>query len=117
VPYVMVQLIPKTSSNQPSAPDGVGSQSIAPRVPQLQRADEKGNWSFSEIPDGEYTLRINPRQPPPPPNSSSQTTAGVSRPAFVEKRQDLTIAGSNLTDIAIELSAGARISGSMVVEG
>ncbi|HEX7721082.1 MAG TPA: carboxypeptidase regulatory-like domain-containing protein [Pyrinomonadaceae bacterium] len=120
VPNVTVQLIPKTSSNQSSASGVGGPQSIVPRVPQIQRTDDKGNWSFSEIPDGEYTLRINPRQALPPPNSSSQSTAGVSRPepvTFVAKRQDLTVAGSDMTDITLEVSAGGRVSGTIVVDG
>jgi hypothetical protein len=49
-----------------------------------------------------------------------QSTAGVSRPeaaTFVAKQQDLNIAGSDMTDITIEVSTGGRISGTIVVDG
>lgn len=121
VPYVVVQLSPRSALNRSSAA-GEGDVGIpAGRVPQIQRADENGRWSFNNVPDGAYVINVQARQLAPPGNSSmTPTTAGQSRnptPKFAAKRQEVTVAGADLPDMTIEVSGGGRISGSVVVEG
>ena len=69
--------------------------------------DKNGRWSISNVPDGSYRLSVEPRQDEP-----MSTT-----PRFVQIEQDLTVNGTDVEDLLIEVSAGARLSGSVVLEG
>ena len=68
--------------------------------------DKNGRWSISNVPDGSYRLSIEPRQGEP-------TTA----PRFVQLEQDLTVNGTDVEDLLIEVSGGARLSGTVILEG
>ena len=69
--------------------------------------DKSGRWSFSNVPDGTYRLSVEPRQDEP------LTTT----PRFVQIEQDITVNGTDVEDLLIEVSEGARLSGSVVLEG
>src|ERR1700730_1781929 len=69
--------------------------------------DTQGRWSVSNLPDGTYTVFVRPTE---------VVSADAETQKFAEKRQDLTLAGADLEDLAIEVSAGARISGRVTVE-
>ena len=114
---VAVQLTPKATDR--SAGD---VQTPAGRVPQISFTDENGAWSFANVPDGDYVLRVDSRQVAPPRVSSANPSApsGPGRPPtpkFTPKQLSLTVAGVDSTDVTIEVSRGGRISGSVVVEG
>ena len=70
--------------------------------------DKEGRWSVHNLPDGSYFLHITPGLNVP------ERDANVK---FVEKGKEVTIAGSDLADVLIEVSKGATISGTIVVEG
>ena len=115
VPRVPVQLVPKTTNMTPAPTD---PQSLMGRAAQIQITDENGGWSFSNIPDGDYELRVDSRQVGPARNSPNDP--GQPRPPapkFTAKQQPVTVAGMDLNDLAVLVSAGGRISGSVVVEG
>lgn len=67
--------------------------------------DQNGRWSFSNVPDGSYRLHVEPKQSEP------------MTPRFVQTEQDLTLNGNDIEDVLIEVSEGARLSGSVVFEG
>jgi hypothetical protein len=69
--------------------------------------DTQGRWSVNNLPDGTYTVFVRPTE---------VVSADPATQKFAEKRQDLTLAGADLEDLAIEVSAGARISGRVTVE-
>jgi hypothetical protein len=91
------------------------------RNPLINFTDENGAWSFGNILDGDYVLRVDSRQVAPPrgPANPAASPGQVSRatPKFTPKQLAVTVAGVDLAGVAIEVSAGARISGSVVVEG
>ena len=118
VAYIVVRLSPTSGANRPSAN---GGQIDPGPQPQVQLTDRDGRWSFSNVPDGGYIITVEARQLAPPANdAASPPTLGRSpeiKPKFGSKRQEVTVAGADLPDLTIELSAGGRISGSVVVEG
>ena len=67
--------------------------------------DAQGRWSLNNLPDGEYTISVRPTG-----------ILGTKLERFVEKRQDLTIAGSDIENLAIEVSPGGRVSGHVTIE-
>jgi hypothetical protein len=67
--------------------------------------DAQGRWVLSNLPDGTYTLDVRPTG-----------LVGAKLERFVNKRQDLTIAGSDVENLAIEVSLGGRVSGHVNVE-
>jgi Carboxypeptidase regulatory-like domain len=67
--------------------------------------DAQGRWSFSNLPDGAYTISVRPAG-----------VLGSKLERFVDKRQDLTVAGSDVENLAIEVSRGGSISGHVTVE-
>jgi len=69
--------------------------------------DTQGRWSVSNLPDGKYTIFVRP---------APVVSADAETQKFVEKRQDLTVAGADVEDLAIEVSVGGRISGRVTVE-
>lgn len=93
--------------------------------------DEQGRFTFNEIPDGVYTLAVEPpytdeevevkrdddeQQTPtvaPPPPAQTATP----KRKFTRKVQDVTVSGGDLTEVAIMLSEGASVSGTVTVEG
>jgi hypothetical protein len=87
--------------------------------------DEMGQWSFNEIPDGQYVIIVQPvyeAPEPSPDNAESQEESAArmvsySRKKFSQKRQDIKVAGHDVTDLVVEMSEGARISGTVTLEG
>jgi len=74
--------------------------------------DEKGNWSFKELPDGVYIITINTKginifNPDPTPDKTNKPK--ISQ--FSKQQKEVKISGGNVTDVIIELSDGASISG------
>lgn len=76
----------------------------------MSTTDKSGRWSFSNVPDGSYRLFIEPKHGEPKPGEATTLS-------FVQMQQDLTVNGSDIEDLLIEVSEGARLSGSIVIEG
>jgi hypothetical protein len=70
--------------------------------------DKDGRWSINNLPDGSYVIQVTPGVADSDPNRGQQ---------FATKKQMITIAGTDLPDVLIEVSKGAKISGSLIVEG
>lgn len=75
-----------------------------PMSTYMSSTDKSGRWSFSNVPDGSYLLSVEPKQGEP------------VTPRFVQIEQELTVSGSDIEDLLIEVSEGARLSGSVVLE-
>jgi hypothetical protein len=88
---------------------------------QSAQADAQGRFAFTEVPDGAYFLNINP--PPPEPmrgiadEATYQQRYEDAMRRFVPKRQEVTVAGADVAGLAIEMTEGGRIKGTVVVEG
>ena len=76
-----------------------------PMSAYMSSTDKSGRWSFSNVPDGLYLLSVEPKQGEP------------VTPRFVQIEQELTVNGSDIEDLLIEVSEGARLSGSVILEG
>jgi hypothetical protein len=104
-------------------------------IDHFTQTDEQGRWAFNELPDGLYVLSVQPQ--PETDLAAAQAYSTALRAAMdarneaaaralrppepvqrhAAKRQEITIKGHDLPGLVIELSAGAHISGSVVVEG
>ena len=67
--------------------------------------DTQGRWFLSNLPDGAYIIDLHPTG-----------ILGSKLERFVDKRQDLTVAGADVENLAIEVSLGGRVSGRVTVE-
>jgi hypothetical protein len=87
--------------------------------------DEMGQWSFNEIPDGDYVINVQPAYEAPEPTTVSEESKEVSpalivshnKKKFSTKQQAVKVAGRDVTDLVVELTEGARITGTVTVEG
>jgi hypothetical protein len=90
------------------------------------QTDEQGNWLFGAVPDGTYIITVEP--PYEPATTTTATTANSDEPQPVQpaprtrprllsrKQQEVSVNGSDITALAIELSEGASISGTVAFE-
>jgi hypothetical protein len=76
-----------------------------PMSAYMSSTDKSGRWSFSNVPDGSYVLSVEPKQ------------GELVPPRFVQIEQELTVNGTDIEDLLIEVSEGARLSGSVILEG
>jgi hypothetical protein len=67
--------------------------------------DTQGRWFLSNLPDGAYIIDVHPTG-----------ILGAKLERFVDKRQDLTVAGADVENLAIEVSLGGRVLGHVTVE-
>lgn len=67
--------------------------------------DSQGRWFLNNLPDGVYTIDVHPTE-----------RLGAKLERFVNKRQDLTIGGADVENLAIEVSPGGRVSGHVTIE-
>jgi len=70
--------------------------------------DKHGRWSVNNLPDGSYVIQVTPAVDDSDPNRGQR---------FATKKQMITVAGTDLRDVLIEVSKGAKISGILIVEG
>jgi hypothetical protein len=100
--------------------------------------DEAGRWQLKEIPEGSYTINVEP--PEEYEEGTTSTNANVSvtvaevggnasnmnasmypqpRPKrlFAPTRRDVEVSGGDVPELVIELAEGARISGTITFEG
>jgi hypothetical protein len=101
--------------------------------------DAQGRFAFDNVMDGDYVLAFGgataatiattspplgrlPSAPGQPPRLSRGTPLSDRLPragarGIVETRREVTVAGADVRDLSIEVSAGGRVSGVVVVEG
>lgn len=101
--------------------------------------DEQGRFSFDQVMDGDYIISVGggnlqgmprpiamaqgpagPAQLPPRLRDMGQMPGPLARPQtqlLIEKQQEVTVAGSDVGGLSIELSEGGRVSGTITIEG
>ena len=104
---------------------------------QTVSTDALGRWQFKEIPKGNYTVVVEPRETYEDGNiavgmsNMSMNTAVVvnsassaamrrtqpPKPKLAKKFQEITIDNQDLTNVVVELSTGGNISGTIAVKG
>jgi hypothetical protein len=99
----VVRLNKKNADQSSSGGDSSGIEAAMNNY--FSTTDAQGRWSLSNLPDGVYTISVKPTG-----------TVGAKFERFVEKRQDLTIVGSDVENLAIEVSLGVRVSGHVTIE-
>lgn len=76
------------------------------------QANKDGQWSFTDVPDGIYSVELDQSRSRLAPDDESQ-----KKPGLVGQRQLVTVTGGDVSGIVISLTEGGRVSGSIVVEG
>lgn len=90
--------------------------------------DEQGRWTFTGIPDGNYVIKADPgsdeteveiREAMRAAEREGRvvTPPAPKRPSLVPRQQDVTVSGADLSGVVIDLTEGARIQGTVLVEG
>ncbi len=74
------------------------------------RADAEGRWELRGVPDGEYVVTIRGSV-----RVSSREDGGWVSAA--PRRLDVRVAGADIIGLKVRLSPGARVSGTVAVEG
>jgi hypothetical protein len=105
--------------------------------PNSTTTDAEGRWRLVEIPDGAYTIHVKPpeeyEEAPAVVAAAAETTdasqtattnTNVSsyRPprrkrAYAPTRVNLDVSGADVSEYVVELAEGARITGTVSVEG
>lgn len=96
--------------------------------------DAEGRWEFREIPEGSYTINVKPPEEHEPEPSEGDDDANRDGPSegnmnsgyarsrmkkkrgYTSARRDLEVIDSDLSDVALELNDGARVSGTVAYE-
>lgn len=85
--------------------------------------DEQGNWSFKELPEGTYTIRVTPAtEYEEQPEKAQSIEAGTykepkPKPRMAAKQQEIKLSGGDVENLTIEISEGSIISGKVTVVG
>ena len=101
VANAVVRLTPVTVSGQSVTKPGIeGAMSH-----YISATDKSGRWSIANVPDGNYQLRVD-------------SASGGAEPTqrFFAHEQDVKVEG-DVEDLLIEVSSGARVSGTVTMEG
>ena len=99
----VVRLFKKNADQSAAGGDSSGIEAAMSNY--FSTTDAQGRWALNNLPDGVYTISVK-----------STALVGAKLERFVEKRQDLTIAGSDVENLAIEVSQGGRVSGHVTIE-
>jgi hypothetical protein len=99
----VVRLFKKNADQSPASGDSSATEAAMSNY--FSTTDAQGRWSLSNLPDGVYTISVK-----------STGLVGAKLERFVERKQDLTIAGGDVENLAIEVSLGGRVSGHVTIE-
>lgn len=121
-------------------PDDGSGMSLGARIEgRSVETDADGRWTIKDVPDGEYVVTVGPqmrgpafssggpRGPRPMPGGRvpmgsrpmvvfGSPNAGGAMRRIVPKRQEVIVAGADVTGLTILLSEGGRVSGTIVTE-
>lgn len=93
---------------------------VAPTVD----ANEKGEWTFEDLPPGKYVLTVyaslaerNSPKNEEEENLEIRSLREDSLERMVSRRIELTVADEDLKNVLLEISDGGRISGSVIADG
>jgi hypothetical protein len=128
-----------------SREEGAGSDSALARERYTSRnsttTDAGGRWEFREIPEGSYTVNVKPSEESEEDPAAGDGTnrnvtydgntnsgnmngdygyrgsRGKKKRGYAPAGRDLQVIESDLSDVAVELNDGARVSGSVAYEG
>lgn len=114
--------------DDPLSPSGLWAAMLPPSESGSNGTitDSEGRWQFVEIPDGPYQLQVTPpeeyEETPSVANANANSSTYEYRPpkrkrSYAPTRRDLEVAGSDVSELVVELSEGARITGTVSVEG
>ncbi len=88
---------------------------------QNVQANARGSFTFSDVPDGTYLINVNPPRPEPTSMSANpeemRKRFEESMRRFVPKQQEVNVTGADVTGLAIEMTEGSRIKGTVAIEG
>jgi hypothetical protein len=95
--------------------------------------DEQGHWELKEIPEGLYTISVAPPEDyerggggyrstnanGDSANVSVETVTVPRRPRvrYAPAQREVRVTGGDVTELTVELNEGARISGTVTIEG
>jgi hypothetical protein len=88
--------------------DGLGGPTLMRPWGLATQSDKDGHWFFKGVPDGTYDIDLDPMWS----GNGSQRSFG----RFVAQRKVVTVAGSDISGIMINLTEGGRISGRILCE-
>ena len=90
--------------------DSFGGPTLTRAYGLATTTDKDGNWLFKGVPDGTYDVEVDT-------TLSSRESPQAPFERFIAQRQVITVAGSDLAGITINLTEAGRISGKVVMEG
>ena len=82
--------------------------------------DSDGRWLIDGVPDGTYMISVEPPYGPPSEPSGTAEDQELKplkkyTPRFLPRETEITVAGSDLVGVAIELVEGAAVSGTVEI--
>ncbi|HEY0006093.1 MAG TPA: carboxypeptidase-like regulatory domain-containing protein [Pyrinomonadaceae bacterium] len=101
---------------------------FAPELQTVTTTDETGQFTINELPDGVYTITVQPSyEDMSTPTTTTTTTmtetyerpqpvAPQLRKKFFPKQQEVKVAGRDVPNVIIEMPEGGRISGTVLAE-
>lgn len=92
--------------------DGLSGPTLMIPYGLSAQSNKDGQWSFSDVPDGNYSVELDQRGSRSAPDDESKKTPGL-----VGQQQLVTVTGADVSGVLISLTEGGRVSGSIVVEG
>ena len=79
-------------------------------------SDEKGHWTFPEVPPGTYIVSVEAQAPVDRSVKGTSNDLPESR-GIIRGSAEVKIADKDVDNLVIELTSGASIVGSVVIEG
>ena len=85
---------------------GLGGPTLTKPWGPVVTSDNEGRWSFKGIPDGLYKIELR-----------SFGSEGERTSKYMSVQQQVTVVGDDVSGIVLNLTEGAKISGTLTVEG
>jgi len=125
------------AQRQGQTPGGFDTAMLDELSQNSVQTDADGRWVLKDIPDGSYTIHVRPTDAYEPPTSSDgsvtissanvtvtnlNTNASSYEPPrrgkkYAPARVPVEVDGGDVSELAIELGEGGRVSGTISVEG